>query len=121
VANKPYHSLKVGRENLKIRFTTNSIVELEDALGMGVPEMLAHFQLGRPQIKFIRAALWAGLLEEHDGKYDLKDAGELMDRAGFDKVSDVVSPALNDAFPKAEEAKGKKGDSPGESSAGENS
>lgn len=144
MAKRPYHSLKTSNKNYKLRFTTNSVIEMEEALGMGVPEIGDLFSssfghLGADRIaeirntyaqgtwsqeqlagmfgvdrltiravitgetpkwtiKQVRTMLWAGLLDQHED-VTTKEAGEVIDSAGFGPAMEAVMRAFQDAFP----------------------
>lgn len=106
--SKPYHALKVKGKNYRIRFTTNAIVELEDAMNrtrfpgereIGLPQLAGMFQRGDFTVKQLRTTLWAGLLTEHDGEIDEKEAGEILDAApSYEAVLDPLAEALKARF-----------------------
>lgn len=77
----------------KLKFTTNALAELEDALNMPLTQ-LGENMAG---IKTIRALVWAGLLHESPN-LTIDQAGNLLDYADFNHASEKVKEALELAF-----------------------
>jgi hypothetical protein len=93
--------------NHNVKYTTNSIVELEDTLGVSVTKMFGMLESGELGFKALRVFVWAGLIhqfENDDGTYDitLKEAGDIMDKHGIDKTIEKAKDALNATFPDVE-------------------
>lgn len=90
-----------GDSSYTLSFSINALCELEDALGDGVNAIAA--QLGNPgavRIKTLRAVLWAGLLDHHDG-LSIDDAGRVMTEAGIPATMAAIGKAFAAAFPDA--------------------
>lgn len=87
-----------------LRYSANSLCELEESLGRGVIEItreLASWKDSPEKIRFglIRAVFWAGLREHHP-ELDLKAAGELILAAGGAVEAMVkIGEAFGQAFP----------------------
>lgn len=79
----------------KIKFTTNSLAELENKLGFSISE------IGEKNTLFIQSlikCLWAGLIE-YNPDLTLKDVANLMDHAeGYDYIAEKVKQALEIKF-----------------------
>lgn len=86
----------------KLKFSTNALAELEDALGQPVTKLNAE-TVG---IKTLRAMLWAGLLHE-DPDFTISQAGFLMDFGDLEEIASKLSEALELAFGKNDNAKNK--------------
>lgn len=87
----------------KLRYTTNALAELEDALGKPVTQ-LNQEETG---IKTIRAMLWAGLLHETPD-LTINEAGELMNHTDLTTISEKVTEAITLAFGGENSKKNKK-------------
>jgi hypothetical protein len=114
-------SLPAGDETFTLRFSANALVDLEDALGMGIVAIGAEMtswasQPARIRFKTIRAVVWAGLQEHHPERLeggaanpdgvDLRRAGDIIVAAGgIEPVTSKISEAFARAFP-APETKG---------------
>lgn len=95
-------SLQAGDETYTLRYTTNALAELEDALGMPLPRVGERLQSGGVGIKEIRALLWAGLLHRYgEVGMTLQAAGDIMDKTGIEAAAEAVSEAFQLAFPQA--------------------
>lgn len=80
-----------GGKTYTLQYTTNAFCELEDETGMKVLDIIAN---GEPSMKVIRAMVWAGLLEHHEG-ITIKQAGHVIDAAGgMEVVMDKVNAAV---------------------------
>lgn len=115
-AKKPYRSLKAGGESYKLRFSTNAIIEFEEAYGdsvmafgqkmnAGVPDENGNVDPNAPQIRFkeLRLLVWAALQEHHEDISE-KEAGAIIDKAGGMRAAfEVANGALADAMPSDEE------------------
>ncbi|WP_138423721.1 GTA-gp10 family protein [Maritimibacter alexandrii] len=79
-----------------LQFTTNALVELEEATGKSVVDILESEQ---QSMKMLRAIFWAGLIEHHDTMTQ-KEAGAIIDAAGgLDAVMDLVNKAMTASMP----------------------
>ncbi|RKH76975.1 hypothetical protein D7X99_33065 [Corallococcus sp. AB032C] len=106
MANKAKGIVKLNGD-YSLRYTTNALVELEDAIGLTLPEILVRFERGGLGFKAIRTIVWAGLLHQFDngdGTYDItqKEVGDLIDELGFEAVIEKAATALESAFPQSE-------------------
>lgn len=75
-------AITAGGRPYVLQYTSDSLVELEDALDMGIMAILAELQTWstdprKMRLKWVRALFWAGLRAHHP-EVDLKAAGELI-------------------------------------------
>jgi regulator of replication initiation timing len=73
----------------KIRYTLNSLAELEDKLGVSLDE-LNTLKMG---IKQLRAFLWAGLIHEDENLTE-KEVGEWVDLDNMTYINEKVTEAF---------------------------
>lgn len=83
--------LQAGGQTHTLRFTTNALVELEQALGKPVSQIQEN-----SGIREIRAMVWAGL--SHERRITLQEAGDLVDEAGLQAAAEAVGEAMRLAF-----------------------
>lgn len=100
-------AVTVGDRPKFLRFTLNSLAELESALGKPVTTLDQAFGF-----KEQRAFFWAGLLHT-EPKLTILEAGELLDPVMADPIAwrelmDKVIQAFTLAFPKAKEGEAEK-------------
>ncbi|MCS0827383.1 gene transfer agent family protein [Cytobacillus firmus] len=72
-----------------LRFTLNSLAEIEDKLGVPLSKM-AELELG---IKTVRTMLWAGLIHEDEDLTE-KEVGNMVDFTNLNEVQTKVSEAF---------------------------
>ena len=90
MANKQRAEVSMKLDKVrKLKFTTNALAELEDALGHSLSK-LDTVDVG---IKTIIKMFWASLLHESP-ELTIKEAGELMDYSTFTEISEKVREAL---------------------------
>ena len=87
-----YVSIELDKSR-KLKYTTNALAELEDVLDAPLTQ-LGENMAG---IKTIRALVWAGLLHESPD-LTINQAGDLLDYANLNDVSEKVKEALELAF-----------------------
>lgn len=93
-------SIKLDRVR-KLKFTTNAIAELEEALGCSISGM-ENLDIG---VKEMRKMFWASMLEE-EPTLTFKEAGLLMDYGeSYKYISEKVMEALGIAFNDANDKK----------------
>ncbi|MBQ2263266.1 MAG: hypothetical protein II336_18130 [Loktanella sp.] len=99
-------SLQAGGETYRLAFTTNSICELEDAVGVSITVFNKRFLVKPEEVKLfdLRLLLWGAMLEHHDGA-TIKDAGRLIDNVGFAQAAQDAMKALELYFPDPVEGK----------------
>lgn len=96
-------SFEADGKTWTLQFTTNALVELEEAAGKAITELLS---VEVPTLKTVRTMFWAGLIENHP-ELSQKDAGRVIDAAGgFEAVMEIVNRAITAAMPEAEDAEG---------------
>jgi hypothetical protein len=98
--------LTVGNKEYILKFTTNSLCELEDALKMSIPEMMEKMAAGMG-FRDLRKILWAACLEHHS-EVTFHEAGKMIDQVGFKQCLDSVTKALNAGFPDGKDSEEKK-------------
>ncbi len=104
-------AVRVGEDEWTFSFSINALCELEDCLGKPVPQIVDA--LGDPaslRISDVRALVWAGMLDYHNGIL-LKEAGAVASDIGVLLCLEKVGKALEIAFPAAKDhpRKAKKG------------
>lgn len=87
-------ALKVGDTAYTLKFSTNAICELEDHLDKGINVIVSNME----RVTTVRALLWAGLRAQYPD-ITIAKAGEMIDRVGMAKATDVIGKALAAAFP----------------------
>lgn len=96
-------SFVAGEQTYTLSFSVNSICSLEDELGEGWDAIASQLR-STPRVKTVRAVLWAGLLDKHEG-LEIEDAGRIMTEAGVAETMEAVGRALIAAFPAPKEEK----------------
>ena len=116
---KPSVPIKIGDKTYQFRYTFNSLIRLQEELGVSIGELDKIFptqpEEGKEgEIKMtadflpkIRSLFWAGLVHENKD-LTLEEAGDLVDEVGG--IMEAVKPlmeAFGNAFPVAEDVKKK--------------
>ena len=100
--------LKVGNKEYKLKFTTNSLCELEDRLDKGVSEIILSASKNILPINQVRCLLYCACLQYHKEEItSLEAAGHLIDVAGFRETWAAVVNAIAACLPDKEEAQKK--------------
>jgi len=95
-------ALEAGGKVYSLRFTTNSICELEDSLGKPIMQIVNDMQSeSGASMKLIRSLVWAALLDGHPG-IGTKEAGALIDDAGMETITEKILLAIQRFFPDQE-------------------
>lgn len=90
MANKQKNEVKINLDKERtLRFTLNSLAELEDAFGVPLSK-LGEIELG---IKSIRTMLWAGLIHEDDALTE-RQVGNFVDFDNLEEVQKKVTEAF---------------------------
>lgn len=76
----------------RLRFTLNSLAELEDKLGVGIQEI--GEVLSNPRMKDLLLLLWAGLIHE-DEELTVERVGNMIDLSNMDMLSDKLGEAFS--------------------------
>lgn len=99
-------SFKAGAESYTLTFDVNIFVEIEEATGYGMGELVQRIQ-SNPSFGLVRAVVCGGLQAKHEG-VTARRAGEIISDAGLDPVTDALKRALAQALPapKAESGSG---------------
>ncbi len=95
-------ALEAGEKVYSLRFTTNSICELEDHFGgKGISQIVVEMQ-GQPSMKLVRAMIWGALIDGHPN-LTMKEAGTILDEVGIETITEKLGEALKRYFPDAKE------------------
>lgn len=97
--NRGAVAVRVGDEEWTFSFSVNALCELEEHLGEPISKIL--LALGDEEnlrISYIRALVWAALLDHHEG-VTLEGAGDVATSIGPTECLGYVSKALERAFP----------------------
>lgn len=95
-------ALEAGGKVYSLRFTTNSICELEDSLGKPIMQIVSDMQgESGASMKMIRSLVWAALLDGHPDMGP-KEAGALIDEAGMETVTEKIGLTIQRFFPDQE-------------------
>lgn len=91
-----------------MKFTNNTMCELEDAMDMDMTEIAQMFQQEQLGWRTVRAIVWASLLHQYEddyGNYDLtlKEAGKIMDEFGFAETLEKAMEAFEAFLPNEDE------------------
>ena len=91
MANKQKNEVKITLDKERtLRFTLNSLAELEDAFGVSLSQ-LGEVELG---IKAVRTMLWAGLIHE-DEELTERQVGNMVDFDNLQEVQEKVTTAFS--------------------------
>lgn len=96
------------KEAFVLRMKTNAVCRLEQAMGEHVHKLGPR--LTNPGMQDLRALMFAALSDRHP-LMSQSDAGNVIDRAGFDACVAAVMEAFTLGFPKAVKGEAAKADS----------
>lgn len=85
-------------EELYLRYGTNAMVEFEDATDEDFLNVTTKMERGNVSFKMLRSLVWAGLLDQNEDATQ-KEAGNIIDEIGFEKVIEKAGEAISAAFP----------------------
>ena len=91
-------SFRIGGETYRLVYNNDAFVEVEDLLGRSFLDVLAELSKGNPRIGSIRALLWAGLQNQHQG-IELGQCGDWLmqgEQAAIDAMSKAIQAAMPD-------------------------
>ncbi|MBV7408205.1 gene transfer agent family protein [Maritimibacter sp. DP1N21-5] len=89
-----------------LQFTTNALVELEEAVGKKID---AFLEAESHSLKDLRTMFWAGLIEHHP-EVTQKQAGDIIDAAGgLEAIMGIINGAMTASLPEADAEDGSKG------------
>lgn len=91
---KGTRTITSGEQEYTVFFNMNTLVLLEEELGMTVPQITQQMQ-GENQIsfKFLRSLLWAGLQKHH--KVSVEEAGEILSDGDLNEIITQVGQAFS--------------------------
>jgi hypothetical protein len=100
-AKKGEYKIEANGNSVTLKYTTNALCELENKMGLSIPE-IGQKILGGENISFaaIRTLFWAGLIATGPEVTEA-EAGELIDAIGFQEATNGISHAFALAFPEA--------------------
>jgi hypothetical protein len=91
MANKHRGEISIKLDKIrKLKYTTNSLAELEDQLGYSLGRLDEH-EIG---FKTLIKMTWAGLIHE-DPDLTLKEIGDLMDYSDVNTIAEKIREALD--------------------------
>lgn len=90
-------TFEAGGKAYSLRYTTNALCRLEEASGKPIGSLLSGMQDGGMSIATVRLVLWAGV----SPAVTVDHAGDMIDELGIDAVSDLITKAMEAAFPEA--------------------
>jgi len=93
--SKPFVVINLDKPRT-IKFTTNSLANLEELLNSSMFVFLQKFESGNMGIKEIRLMLWAGL--QHEEKLSIEDIGNIMDEGDFTEICKKIGEGITNAF-----------------------
>lgn len=94
-------SIALDGETYVLKFSLNSICEIEDMTGQSINDTLKQVQAN--DFRAVRAVLWGSLLDHHPD-ITLKEAGALIPEGGLTSIIEALSLAVTRSFPDATEA-----------------
>ncbi|RUT32644.1 hypothetical protein EMQ25_05725 [Arsenicitalea aurantiaca] len=93
--------LEAGDQVYTLRLSVNAIVELEDALGIGINQIAGKFSdTANMRLGDWRTMLWAALRDRHP-ETSMEMAGDVLTEAGVPAVVAALGQAMQLAFPTA--------------------
>jgi len=98
-ANRGEVTIKIGEKDYILRYSANSLCDLEDVVGLPVlqiTDMLSDTK--KLSMKLVRALLWAGLKEKQP-EITLLQAGELVGELSLAGAYEQIGNAFQKAFP----------------------
>lgn len=81
-----------------LRFDVNALCDLEDHTGIGVNNIGSELAAGNIKLGFVRACYWAGLRRSKPN-ITTAEAGELIGELGIERAGELLTAAMNAAFP----------------------
>lgn len=94
---KPFVTINLDRPR-RLRYTMNALVNMEEALGKPIGQIISEFNAGVFGFKDIRAIIWAGLLHENPDLTQ-EQVGNIIDEAeALDYIIRQAGEALRSAF-----------------------
>ncbi|MDX1170246.1 hypothetical protein GOL87_25290 [Sinorhizobium medicae] len=97
--NRGAVALEAGDKIYSLRFSTNSICELEEHFGKPIMQVVKEMEdQSKVSMGMVRSIVWAALLE-HDENMTHKEAGRILDEAGREVIMEKIGLALQRFFP----------------------
>lgn len=85
---------RAGNKDYVLRLGANEVCDLEDRYNMPFARLVEGLQVNA-ELRVIRSMLAVGT------GLEVKEAGDLIDRLGIDKVGDLIGEAVSLTFPEA--------------------
>lgn len=98
-------TLVVGQNQYRLQYDWNAVADFEQELGEPYLPLFQRMFDGQFGARELRAFLWAGLREHHPD-ITLRQAGTMLDAAGFGEVLNIVLPVLSSVFSTRERSSG---------------
>lgn len=95
---------KVDGQTLTLRYDFNAMIEVEEAAGSPLSEVMREMASGKPRLATARAMLF-GMLRHHHPDLELEDAGNLL-LAGGGAAAKAMEKAIIAGNPPANPRKG---------------
>lgn len=100
--NRGEVSFKSGEETYTLRYSANTLCEIEDAFDMGVNRIATLLQdQEKLRLSHIRLVFHLGLKDRHPDM-SLEDAGELISEIGIGRAAELFAEAFSASFPAQE-------------------
>ena len=96
-------SIEVGEKRRSLRYTFNSLIALEEELGIPIANF-DQILSNAMSLKHVRALLWAGLLHE-DKSLSPEEVGEWIDISQLNAITSKIEEAISLSFGSGDEKK----------------
>jgi hypothetical protein len=92
-----------GEDTFVMRLDTNAFCEIEEALGLTLPELMAHLNQA-PSLRLYRGVVYGALFHHHG--LTIEQCGDLIQRVGIEKMTAHVNSLVESVMPEAKERVG---------------
>lgn len=86
-----------GNESFIMKLDANAFCEVEDALGLTLPELMTQLQAA-PSLRLYRGIVYGALYENHG--LTLQECGNLIARVGFQEMTGHINKLVGQVMPK---------------------
>lgn len=93
-------AFSAGGKDYKLSFSANALCELEDALDLSIHQIAERLGGLNIRIKYVRAALWAGLTDHQPG-ITIKEAGTILGEINVARAIELITEAFTRSHPEA--------------------
>lgn len=94
-------AIEVDGQSHKLSYSVNAIIELEEALGKPLEEIVAMMN-GAPRLRDMRVMFWAALIDHQPG-VTLEDAKRILSRMSPNEMGEAIGRALTHSLPASED------------------